>query len=96
MNKRGYVYLLANKKNGTLYLGVTSDLMKRVHEHKNKTHKGFTDRYDVTMLIWYESCESVEIAISREKNIKNWKREWKVKLIEDMNPEWVDLYDGIL
>jgi putative endonuclease len=91
MEKKGYVYLVANQRNGTLYLGVTSDLQKRVHEHKNKTYTGFSEKYGTDMLVWYETYENILTALEREKNIKNWKRAWKLKLIEDTNPQWLDL-----
>ncbi|CAM5207438.1 GIY-YIG nuclease [Bosea thiooxidans] len=90
-----FVYLLARKKDGTLYLGVTSDLARRVHEHKSKQTIGFTSRYDVDRLVWYEEFEWVNEAIDREKRVKKWRRAWKIKLIEDMNPEWADLYEGL-
>ena len=89
------VYLLARKKDGTLYLGVTNDLARRVHEHKSKQTSGFTSRYDVDRLVWYEEFEWVNDAIDREKRVKKWRRAWKIKLIEDMNPEWTDLYQGL-
>jgi putative endonuclease len=87
-----YVYLLASKPYGTLCVGVTSDLAKRVSEHKSKAVSGFTARYRVDTLVWFEAHESVEAAISREKQIKEWKREWKFNLIERDNPHWIDLY----
>jgi len=90
-----FVYLLARKKDGTLYLGVTNDLARRVHEHKSKQNIGFTSRYDVDRLVWYEEFEWVNDAIEREKRVKKWRRAWKIELIEDMNPEWKDLYDGL-
>ncbi len=93
--KNYYVYILSSKRNGTLYTGVTSDIVKRVYEHKNGLVKGFTKKYNVDTLIWYEMHESVESAIHREKQIKKWKRAWKLKLIEKENPEWYDLYVSI-
>lgn len=90
-----FVYLLARKKDGTLYLGVTSDLARRVYEHKSKQTIGFTSRYDVDRLVWYEEFEWVNEALDREKRVKKWRRAWKIKLIEDMNPEWADLYEGL-
>lgn len=90
-----YVYILANKKNGTLYVGVTSDLVKRVYEHKNKLHKGFTSKYDVNKLVYYEVFEDIEYAIQKEKQIKHWKRDWKARRIYEFNPEWDDLYETI-
>jgi len=89
--KTYYVYLLASKKNGTLYVGVTNDLARRVREHKNGTYSGFTKRYGVKNLVWYETTHSIESALQREKRIKKWRRAWKIKLIEEMNPEWKDL-----
>ena len=96
MSKQPCVYILASDKNGTLYLGVTSDLVKRVWERKNKVVAGFTKRYGVHDLVWYELHDSMESAITREKAIKEWKRQWKLELIERMNPEWKDLYPELL
>jgi len=92
MYKNYYVYILASKKNGTLYTGVTSDLIKRVFEHKNKLVKSFTQKYAINKLVYYEATENVESAIIREKQIKRWKRDWKIRQIEKMNPSWKDLY----
>jgi putative endonuclease len=89
------VYIMASKKHGTLYTGVTSALYNRVCNHKNKTFKGFTAKYDVNMLVWYEHHVSMHDAIRREKQIKAWKRAWKIKTIEIMNPAWKDLHDHI-
>jgi len=94
--KQPCVYLLASKRNGTLYCGVTSDLVKRVWEHKHDMAKGFTSRYGVHRLVWYEAHESMESAIVREKRIKNWKRPWKIDLIEEKNPDWKDLYEQVV
>ena len=94
--KQPAVYILASKKNGTLYVGVTSDLVKRIWEHKNDLIKGFTKRYKIHDLVWYELHDNMDAAIEREKNMKEWKRAWKVKLIEESNPKWNDLYDSIL
>jgi putative endonuclease len=96
MSKQPCVYILASDKNGTLYLGVTSDLIKRVWEHKNDVVPGFTKRYGVHDLVWYELHDSMESAIAREKTIKEWKRHWKLELIERMNPQWKDLYLELL
>ena len=96
MNKQPAVYILASKKNGTLYIGVTSNLVKRIWEHKNNIVEGFTDRYGIHQLVWYELHETMESAIVREKRLKDWKRTWKLKLIEDKNPEWQDLYGTII
>ena len=96
MNKQPAVYILASKRNGTLYVGVTSDLVKRIWEHKNNMIEGFTKRYMVKHLVWYELHENMESAIVREKRIKDWKRAWKLELIESKNPDWLDLYDTIV
>ncbi|SFL67709.1 putative endonuclease [Nitrosomonas communis] len=90
------VYLLAIRRNGTLYVGVTSNLVKRIWEHKNNVVQGFTQKYGVHMLVWFELHETMESAIRREKAIKEWKRDWKLKLIEQQNPAWRDLYSEIL
>jgi putative endonuclease len=90
-----YVYLLASKKHGTLYLGVTNDLVRRVYEHRTKAVEGFTKRYAVDKLVWFEIHDNVEAAITREKELKKWRRDWKIRLIEEQNPEWTDLYPGI-
>jgi putative endonuclease len=90
------VYILASKRNGTLYLGVTSNLVQRIWQHKNDFVEGFTKRYDVHTLVWFEPHESMESAIAREKAIKEWKREWKLELIEKVNPTWRDFYDEIV
>jgi putative endonuclease len=87
-----YVYLLASKPYGTLYVGVTSDLPKRIIEHKSKAVPGFTTRYGVDRLVWFEAHDAAEAAIRREKQIKEWRRNWKISLIEQDNPHWVDLY----
>lgn len=89
-----YVYILASKKNGVLYIGVTSDLNKRVYEHKNHLHKGFTDKYFVGKLVYFEETPDVKSAILREKQMKKWNREWKIRLIEESNPDWKDLSDS--
>jgi len=90
-----YVYLMASQPHGTLYVGVTSDLAKRVFEHKSKAVPGFTARYRVDTLVWFEAHDAVEAAIRREKQIKEWKREWKFNLIERDNPHWTDLYRDV-
>ena len=92
MIKSPCVYILTNNRNGTLYTGVTSNLIKRVWEHKNHVVDGFTKKYNINILVWYELHETMESAISREKAIKNWKRAWKLNVIEEMNPQWNDLY----
>lgn len=90
-----YIYITANKRNGTLYTGVTSDLIKRIYEHKHGITKGFAAKYGCKMLVYYEIHSSIGIAIEREKEIKHFKRQWKLELIEKMNPHWNDLYDSI-
>jgi putative endonuclease len=93
--KNFYVYILCSKRNGTLYTGITSNLIKRVYEHKNNLADGFTKAYAVHHLVWYEMHQTAETAITREKQIKAWKRAWKLRLIEESNPEWTDLYENI-
>ena len=95
MEKQPCVYILANKRNGTLYVGVTSDLPKRIWEHKSKVVEGFTNKYGVNKLVWYEIDHTMESAIQRENTIKKWRREWKLRIIEEMNPEWKDLYEEL-
>ena len=92
MEKQFCVYILASDRNGTLYVGVTSNLVKRIWEHKEGVVHGFTSEYDVHKLVWYEQHGSVETAMTREKRIKKWNRAWKIKLIEEANPYWNDLY----
>ena len=96
MEKQPCVYVLASKRNGTLYVGATSNLVKRVHEHKNDLADGFTKKYRVHNLVYFELHEDMSDAIAREKQIKKWNREWKLELIEKSNPEWKDLYDNII
>ena len=96
MDKHFFVYILASKRNGTLYVGVTSDLPGRMWQHKNKAVVGFTAKYRVDMLVYYEAHESAEAAIRRERQIKKWNRAWKLRLIEKANPGWRDLYDEIV
>jgi len=91
-----YVYIMASKKNGTLYIGVTNNLIKRVYEHKNDLVEGFTKKYCVHNLVYYEQTEDIKSAIQREKNLKKWKRQWRIELIEKMNPNWNDLYYDLL
>ena len=90
--KQYFVYILASKRNGTLYLGITNNLLKRVYEHKNNLIEGFTKRYNVHTLVYYEVYNDIYDAIAGEKRIKKWKRRWKIELIEKFNPEWEDLY----
>jgi putative endonuclease len=92
MEKTYFVYMLASTRNGTLYLGVTNDLARRVHEHKARQIAGFTSRYNVHMLVWYETYGDVNEAIAREKQLKKWERRWKLDLIETLNSAWKDLY----
>ena len=96
MEKHPCVYILASRRNGTLYIGVTSDPAKRVREHKNNVVEGFTKRYGVHTLVWFELHETMESAIKREKSMKEWKRAWKLELIEQMNPQWRDLSDQLM
>jgi putative endonuclease len=96
MERQPCVYILASKRNGTLYTGVTSNLVKRVWQHKNDLVEGFSNKYGIHTLVWYEKHKTMESAIHREKCIKNWKRAWKMKTIEDMNPVWRDLYRDLV
>lgn len=96
MDKKGYVYLLASERNGTLYVGVTSDLVKRVHQHREGTIDGFTKKYGVKTLVYFEVFSDMESAIGREKAVKKWNRAWKLELIEKENPDWRDLYPEIV
>jgi len=89
------VYILSNRKNGTLYTGVTSNLIKRIWEHKNGVVDSFTKRYGVHRLVWFEMHDNMESAIQREKRLKKWKRQWKINLIEETNPNWRNLYEEI-
>jgi putative endonuclease len=95
MEKLPCVYILTNKPRGTLYIGVTSNLTQRIWQHKNKVTTGFTEKHGLDKLVWYELHEEVIPAIQREKALKAWKRIWKIKLIEEMNPNWQDLYDDL-
>ena len=90
-----YVYILASQRNGTLYIGMTNDLVRRTREHKNDVVEGFTKRHQVHTLVWFEATEDAAAAILREKQIKKWNRRWKLELIEKQNPRWLDLYDSI-
>ena len=91
MPEKGYVYFMTNSDNKALYIGVTSDLTKRVLQHKNHQYEGFTDKYNCTKLVFYEECNDIKAAISREKQLKNWHRDWKNNLINQLNPERMDL-----
>ena len=93
--KEAYVYILASKRNGTLYVGVTSNLIKRIYEHKTNAIKGFTQDYNVKNLVYYETTPSMISSIEREKQLKKWNRAWKIKIIEEFNPTWQDLYNNI-
>ncbi len=93
--KQGYVYILASKRSGTLYVGVTADLLRRVYEHKTNIVEGFTKKYNVKNLVYYEVTPSLMSAIEREKQLKRWNRSWKIKIIEEFNPTWRDLYNEI-
>lgn len=95
MAKTGYIYLMTNKSNSVLYVGVTSNLVSRVIQHRNKTIPGFTDKYNLTRLVYYESCNDMYSAIAREKQIKSWSRKRKNELIESVNPNWNDIFDEI-
>ena len=94
--KRYFVYIMASKRNGTLYIGVTNDLARRVHEHKTDQVEGFTKKYGVHRLVHYEETNDIESAILREKQLKKWRRRWKLELIEESNPQWNDLYNGLV
>ena len=95
MDRQSYVYLLASKPYGTLYIGVTADLVQRVWQHREKVADGFTKQYDVTQLVWFETQDEIMPAIKREKQLKEWKRAWKIALIQKSNPYWRDLYADI-
>ncbi len=96
MDKHGTVYILANRKQGALYTGVTSDLPKRMYQHRNETMNGFTAEYDIKKLMWFEVHATIAAAILREKQIKKWRRAWKIDLIETANPDWHDLAVSVL
>ena len=95
MERNPCVYILASKPNGTLYIGVTSNLIQRVWQHRTQQIQGFTSQHNVTMLVWFEQCQDMASAITREKQLKAWKRGWKIRLIREMNPHWKDLWDDI-
>ncbi|PJA87032.1 MAG: hypothetical protein CO141_01605 [Candidatus Moranbacteria bacterium CG_4_9_14_3_um_filter_42_9] len=94
--KNYYVYILASQRNGTLYIGVTSDLIKRVQQHQSNIADGFTKKYNIHTLVYYEQTEDISAALAREKALKKWNRDWKLKLIERDNPNWKDLYFDII
>ena len=95
-DKNYYLYIVASKKNGTLYIGVTGDLVKRTYEHKQNAVDGFTKKYNVHNLVYYETYRDIEDAILREKQMKKWNRKWKIRIIEESDPEWKDLYNEII
>ena len=95
MSEQFFVYILASKRNGTLYIGTTNDLVRRVWEHKSDAVEGFTKKYGVHQLVWFETADTALAAITREKQLKKWNRAWKLELIEALNPDWKDLYDEI-
>ena len=90
-----YVYILASRKDGAIYVGITNDIVRRIYEHRTKVIQGFTSKYNITRLVWFEIYDDPISAISREKELKNRKRAWKVQLIEAQNPQWEDLYESI-
>jgi len=96
MQKQYYLYILASKRNGTLYIGITNDIIRRVGEHKLKLIDGFTKKYSVALLVYYEVFNDVNEAILREKRLKKWNRDWKIRLIESINPNWDDLTDKLI
>jgi putative endonuclease len=95
MESRGFVYIMASARNGTIYLGSTNNLLRRAWEHRNNIVEGFTHRYSCKLLVWFEAHETLESARFREQQMKEWKRAWKLREIEGLNPEWHDLYDSI-
>ncbi len=95
MTKRPFVYIVASRRNGTIYIGVTSDLPARIWHHKKGTYGGFSQRHRCSLLVWFEPHDTMNAAISREKQLKSWKRAWKLRLIEEMNPNWIDLFDQV-
>ena len=96
MHKAGYVYIMASQRNGTIYIGATSDLIKRAWEHRNGIIKGFTNKYRCKLLVWFQCFDSIEEARRRELQMKEWHRKWKLRAIEEMNPEWNDLYPTLI
>jgi putative endonuclease len=96
MNKVGYVYIMASQRNGTLYIGVTSDLVQRVHQHRNGLVDGFTKKYDCKFLVWFEAFDDLNEARRRELQMKEWRRAWKLRAIEAVNPQWNDLYPSLV
>ena len=96
MMRSYYVYMLASGMRGTLYIGVTNDLLRRVHEHKTDAVDGFTKQYGVKQLVWFDATPDIETAIAQEKRMKRWRRQWKIELVEKANPDWRDLYDDLI
>jgi putative endonuclease len=94
MEKQGHVYLLASRRHGTTYLGVTSNLMQRIYQHRDEVVRGFTSEYGIKRLVWFDTFDRIIDAIAREKQIKKWNRDWKIRLIEEANPDWSDLAIG--
>jgi putative endonuclease len=94
--KSYYTYILASRRNGTLYIGVTNDIVRRVYEHKNGVTGGFASAYGATRLVWFEQTPNISVAIQREKRLKKWPRKWKIELIEKQNPQWLDLYQELV
>ncbi len=94
--KKYYMYILANRRDGILYIGTTNDIIRRIYQHKNNEVSGFTKRYKIHQLVYYEECSDIREVILREKRMKKWKRQWKIELIEKSNPEWRDLYNEII
>ena len=94
--RKYFIYIMASQRNGTLYIGVTNDIVRRVYEHKNGLIKGFTKEYKVHQLVYVEETDDVSAALTREKQLKKWKRSWKLRLIETINPEWKDLYESCI
>jgi putative endonuclease len=91
-----FVYIMASQRHGTLYVGVTNNLIRRVHEHREKITPGFTSKYNVNRLVWFDQTDSIEAAIQHEKRLKHWQRAWKIEMIEKSNPHWEDLYLSLL
>ena len=96
MEKVFHVYILASRRNGTLYIGMTSNLLQRIQQHKDGVVEGFTKDHEVTNLVWYEQHENAESAIKRERSMKEWKRDWKINALEEMNPDWADLFPRLI
>ncbi|BBC99061.1 MULTISPECIES: GIY-YIG nuclease family protein [Sphingobium] len=96
MNKAGYVYIMASQRNGTLYIGVTSNLVQRVHQHRNGLIEGFTKKYDCKFLVWFQAFDNLDEARRRELQMKEWRRAWKLREIEAINPDWNDLYLSLM